>query len=205
MKLERYRSLFLSIYETHRGQLQHEDNLVNHRVSWLVASQSFLLGTYAFLVNSPAVHGIGIERKSGDPDLEPFLSALRLLRQCFSVGGMTASVAVGLSSWAALFALRDVVVHYHKSVANLQEQASGIDDQEREAVEALVPDIISRGNWRLLGSVACIVFPPLFASIWLAIFLRSIGQDVALGVGITVFAVAALLQVILFSSVRRDG
>ena len=31
-------------FEQYRGIIEHEDNLINHRVSWLLIAQSFLLG-----------------------------------------------------------------------------------------------------------------------------------------------------------------
>ena len=33
-----------SKYEQYRNHVEHEDNLINHRVSWLLIAQSFLLG-----------------------------------------------------------------------------------------------------------------------------------------------------------------
>jgi hypothetical protein len=36
-----------------RGEIRHEDNLINHRLSWLVSSQSFLLTGSAIALNGP--------------------------------------------------------------------------------------------------------------------------------------------------------
>ena len=41
--------------ESIRSRLEHEDNLVNHRVSWILTSQAFLLTGYAILLNASAV------------------------------------------------------------------------------------------------------------------------------------------------------
>src|SRR5271154_6950142 len=41
----------LEHYRIIRGQLEHEDNLISGRLSWFVASQSFLFTAYAILVN----------------------------------------------------------------------------------------------------------------------------------------------------------
>jgi hypothetical protein len=40
--------------ETIRERIEHEDNLLNQRVSWIVSSQAFLLTGYAMLINAPA-------------------------------------------------------------------------------------------------------------------------------------------------------
>jgi hypothetical protein len=36
-----------------RRRLEHEDNLVNQRLSWILSSQAFLLTGYAILLNAP--------------------------------------------------------------------------------------------------------------------------------------------------------
>lgn len=42
-----------------RNNVDYEGNLVNNRVSWLVASQSFLLTGYVLLTNAPHQHLVG--------------------------------------------------------------------------------------------------------------------------------------------------
>jgi hypothetical protein len=39
--------------EALRRRIEHEDNLVNQRLSWLVASQAFMLTAFAILLNAP--------------------------------------------------------------------------------------------------------------------------------------------------------
>src|SRR3954470_6456178 len=41
--------------ENIRRRIEHEDNLLNQRVSWVVSSQAFLLTGYAILLNGPQV------------------------------------------------------------------------------------------------------------------------------------------------------
>jgi hypothetical protein len=36
-----------------RDQLQHEDNLITQRLSWLMGSQAFLFTAYAIVLNGP--------------------------------------------------------------------------------------------------------------------------------------------------------
>jgi hypothetical protein len=40
-------------YNILRDQLQHEDNLITQRLSWLMGSQAFLFTAYAIVLNSP--------------------------------------------------------------------------------------------------------------------------------------------------------
>src|SRR5437660_1319996 len=39
--------------EQGRSRIEHEDNLINHRFSWLIMSQSFLLTAFVLLRNNP--------------------------------------------------------------------------------------------------------------------------------------------------------
>src|SRR4051812_34736202 len=41
------------LYRIVRSQLEHEDNLVSQRLSWLLAAQSFLFTAYAISLNGP--------------------------------------------------------------------------------------------------------------------------------------------------------
>src|SRR5438094_3012233 len=41
------------ILESIRRRVEHEDNLVNQRLSWILTSQAFLLTGYAILLNAP--------------------------------------------------------------------------------------------------------------------------------------------------------
>ena len=43
----------LRFYEAIRSRLEHEDGLIVHRLSWFMASQSFLFTAYAIALNGP--------------------------------------------------------------------------------------------------------------------------------------------------------
>lgn len=45
--------LTFDAYRILRSEIEHEDQLINHRLSWLVSSQSFLLTAYAICLNAP--------------------------------------------------------------------------------------------------------------------------------------------------------
>jgi hypothetical protein len=44
----------IQYYQIIRSQIEHEDNLINQRLSWFVAAQSFLFSAYAILLNAPS-------------------------------------------------------------------------------------------------------------------------------------------------------
>jgi hypothetical protein len=44
----------IQYYEIIRSQIEHEDNLINQRLSWFVAAQAFLFSAYAILLNAPS-------------------------------------------------------------------------------------------------------------------------------------------------------
>lgn len=45
----------LEVYRVLRGEIEHEDQLINHRLSWLVSSQAFMLTAFAITLNAPVL------------------------------------------------------------------------------------------------------------------------------------------------------
>jgi hypothetical protein len=51
---------FATLHDAYRRQIEHEDNLIGHRISWLVASESFLIAAFGLVITShgsPAPRG----------------------------------------------------------------------------------------------------------------------------------------------------
>jgi hypothetical protein len=46
-------------YRTIRDQIQHEDNLIVQRLSWLMAAQSFFFTGYAIIANASPQSPVG--------------------------------------------------------------------------------------------------------------------------------------------------
>ena len=44
----------IQYYQIIRSQIEHEDNLINQRLSWFVAAHAFLFSAYAILLNAPS-------------------------------------------------------------------------------------------------------------------------------------------------------
>src|SRR5689334_2174427 len=42
------RDTLYKIYDIHRAYVEHEDNLINYRTTWLIAIQSFVIATFGF-------------------------------------------------------------------------------------------------------------------------------------------------------------
>ena len=56
----------IQYYKIIRSQIEHEDNLINQRLSWFVAAQAFLFSAYAILLNAPSqvrLEGFGTQRE----------------------------------------------------------------------------------------------------------------------------------------------
>ena len=56
----------IQYYKIIRSQIEHEDNLINQRLSWFVAAQAFLFSAYAILLNAPSqvrLEGFGTQQE----------------------------------------------------------------------------------------------------------------------------------------------
>ena len=82
-----------------RGQIEHQDNLVNQRVIWQIISQSFFFGAYASLLNAPK------EAKSAFFEAEQIL-----LIWLLPIAGLLA----GALTYASIIASLKSIEHLHK-------------------------------------------------------------------------------------------
>jgi len=83
--------------ESIRRRLDHEDNLVNQRLSWILTSQAFLLTGYAILLNAPI-------------DLRSPMHVRHhgLLMWLIPLTGIVTVLLIWLAILGALIALRDL-------------------------------------------------------------------------------------------------
>lgn len=91
----------ITIYQAFRGQLEHEDNLINQRVSWLVGSQSFLFVPYVLLVTAAPNTPIG-----------EILALKNELSMVIVSIGILSCLAIGFGIYAALEARRIIMERY---------------------------------------------------------------------------------------------
>jgi len=200
-----YSSLLSQCYQSYRDQIEHEDLLLNQRVTWIVTSQAFLLGTYVFLMNSPSFYMLthGVVPKADVPfDATLFLHSVSLLRRVFQIVGLSSSVATCLSSIAAVFAIGRLMRAYGRHLVLLENGRQGemlqgwSSDQFFAAASQIhlregLPPLVTRRRYRVMGLTASIFFGVVFAAAWSVLIfpLRYLAATgIALVVGIAALA-----------------
>jgi hypothetical protein len=126
--------------ETLRKRIEHEDNLLNQRVSWVVSSQAFLLTGYAILLNGPQV----LRR-------ERFVRTHYLLMPLIPITSIAVTMLIWLAILAGILAMRDLRVcaarHPNYDANHIQGRA--LTRRIGLAVPALIP-IAFMVTWLLL-------------------------------------------------------
>lgn len=137
-------------YHILRDQVQHEDNLITQRLSWLVASQSFLFTAYAIILNGP------------ERIVNSFVATQRQwLLTAVPALALAASSLIYVSILAGVCAL-----------AHLHRHARRVCDQE--AAHLAFPPIQGTTVTRWAGLTSPVLIPPLFAAVWLFLMIRGI-------------------------------
>jgi hypothetical protein len=207
-------------YDRYRMRLQHEDMLLNQRVTWIVTSQSFLLGSYVFLLNStsffatldttPEPHHVrGFDNVVFD--LSAFVQSIHLLRRVFQVVGLASAIATCISALAAVLVVRQLTGSYRthllamervehpadspvwpRQLPEAQKTAALARIHEREGLPALVGNRLHRG----MGLLACGFFGVVFAVAWLLLIVPA--QHLAYALPLILLVVAGVLSVIVY-------
>src|SRR6516164_1546170 len=89
-----------ALYRLFRGRIEHEDNLIVQRLSWLVASQSFLFTAYAITTNGLT----SLEQKYTGGILEQGELLFRLIPTV----AISVALLIYISILAALRAIRQI-------------------------------------------------------------------------------------------------
>jgi hypothetical protein len=129
--------------ETIRKRIEHEDNLLNQRVSWIVSSQAFLLTGYAILLNAP------LQLRN-----EEFVRAHALLMKLIPLTSICVTVLLWLGILAGILAMRDL-----RSCA---EKHSGYEASH----------VQGRPLTRVIGLATPALVPVVFLITWLLLMLR---------------------------------
>ena len=137
----------LETYRLFRGRIEHEDNLIIQRLSWLVASQSFLFTAYAITTN-------------GLTNLDPkllghFAEQAGLLFRLIPTVAICVALLIYISILAALRAIRQIRRIY-----------------QSKPLPSDLPPIQTAATTRLLGLSAPLLLPVLFVSVWLVLLLN---------------------------------
>ena len=129
-------------------QINHEDELIGVRVSWLVISQSFLFGTFAALLGLKGVVG-------------PEAGVVTLLLTLIPLVGMLLPVLVLVAVAAATYAIWQWRAE-HDRICKMAE-----------AKQLHWPDLKHRSLVSLMGHLLPIVISVGFLLAWLAILIKT--------------------------------
>jgi hypothetical protein len=132
----------LERYQVFRNRIEHEDNLILQRLSWLMASQSFLFTAYAIVTNGMSASSM----IAGNV----FVNRLATLEQIIPIVALLNSLLIFISILAALKAIRELRYGYQQHAGTLE----------------MIPLQTSRVA-RVSGLSAPVLLPLLFFAVWL--------------------------------------
>jgi hypothetical protein len=205
-------------YELYRAQIQHEDMLLNQRVTWIVMSQAFLLGTYVFLLNSPAFYAFASTAGSQPLpncdkimfNVSAFIGTIKLARHVFQVVGLCSSIATCISSVAAVLAVGRLVGLYgrHLLAVENSELSGERRDVSRNLSQAEVtagvarihareglPPLVTKRLYSMMGLAASVFFGPVFAGAWVILIFPL--QHLSGGLGLVMLLLLLMLVGVL--------
>ncbi len=140
----------LEYYNLIRERIEHEDNLIVQRLTWLVGSQSFLFTAYAIVSN-------GLMSQPSQPAYLHFAEQLQLLFQLIPIVAMLTYVLIYISILAAVVTMRRLRDGY-RSRFGPEEDA--------------LPSIMTTAPVRWFGLVAPLRLPLVFTAIWLILWMH---------------------------------
>jgi hypothetical protein len=136
----------IQYYQLIRSQIEHEDNLINQRLSWFVASQAFLFSAYAILLNAPS-----------RVRLQSFATQQNILFSLIPVVAIGMSILIYITVIAALLAM-----------ANLRRL---LESHMKEEKSALLPPVQGYRQTLLLGQASPVLIPFLFMISWIVLLI----------------------------------
>jgi hypothetical protein len=136
-------------YQIIRSQIEHEDNLINQRLSWFVAAQAFLFSAYAILLNAPS-----------QVRLQSFATQQEILFSLIPLVAIGVSILIYITVFAAMLA-----------TANLRRLLK-TDMSEKDS--ALLPPVQGYRQTLLLGQASPLLMPFLFLVGWIVLLIKSL-------------------------------
>jgi hypothetical protein len=137
----------IQYYQIIRSQIEHEDNLINQRLSWFVAAQAFLFSAYAILLNAPA-----------QVRLQRFATQQEILLSLIPLVAIAVSILIYITVIAALLAMANL----RRLLKNHMEDS------------ALLPPVQGYRQTFLLGQATPILIPFVFMSSWIVLLTKSL-------------------------------
>jgi hypothetical protein len=139
----------IQYYQIIRSQIEHEDNLINQRLSWFVASQAFLFSAYAILLNVPS-----------QVRLQIFETQREMLFFLIPLVAIGVSILIYITVIAAMLA-----------TANLRRL---LKTHMNEKESALLPPVQGYRQTLLLGQASPLLMPFLFLVGWIVLLIKSL-------------------------------
>ena len=139
----------IQYYQIIRSQIEHEDNLINQRLSWFVAAQAFLFSAYAILLNAPS-----------QVRLQSFAAQQEILFFLIPLVAIGVSILIYITVIAAMLA-----------TANLRRL---LETHMNEKDSALLPPVQGYRQTLLLGQASPISIPFLFMTSWIVLLFKSL-------------------------------
>ena len=137
----------VDLYHAVRSQIEHEDNLVSQRLSWLLASQSFLFTAYAITLNGPVqLH------------YQAYESHVRLLIVSLPLVGIVSAVLIWASVLAGISAMDKLKCDFERHVG--KDFPVGL------------PAIQTKGVALRGGQLGPVLIPLLFLGVWLVLLVH---------------------------------
>jgi hypothetical protein len=136
-------------YQMIRSQIEHEDNLINQRLSWFFAAQAFLFSAYAILLNAPP-----------NVRLQSFATQQETLFYLIPLVAIGISILMYITVTAAMLAM-----------ANLRRLLEGHMTAKENL---LLPPVQGYRQTMLLGQASPILMLFLFMTSWIVLLVKSL-------------------------------
>jgi hypothetical protein len=137
----------LECYHVFRNRIEHEDNLIMQRLSWLMASQSFLFTAYAIVSNALTTASAN--------NANIHLGHLTTLSHIVPVVALLNSFLIFVSILAALRAIRELRKGYARQPVHL------------EAINLQTSRLV-----RWSGLSAPVLLPLMFLAVWIFLLAK---------------------------------
>lgn len=173
-----------SLYKIHRDFAEHENNLINYRMTWLITTQSFLIATFGFsyqtryqILSRKAMPGFDstlIINETGS--FEVFLLALALI-------GAIAAYATQGSVRAAMDSIDRVGDNWDRYFRDLTEYSRQLPAVIGVRAPETSPRFSMKGLWRYLKSPKYRygiknrltgMLPSIFVIFWIIVFAMTL-------------------------------
>ncbi|ODG99741.1 hypothetical protein A4S05_36660 [Nostoc sp. KVJ20] len=142
-----------ALYDRIRTKIEHEDNLVNQRIMWMITLQGFLFTAYGFSLSAEAS---SLDVLNSNPEAyKMFISTVITLHQ--------AMVAVGIgSSFAALVG----VVAAHRAIRDDERTLRRVQKGLTSELKTILKSPIGRRITNILGIICSLAIPFLGGVVW---------------------------------------